>query len=298
MDKTFRITPVYDLLLRGSPEMPIGLYHLHLATADQLCRLYYRAGMLTTVKTRLKALADHGYIQADATPIKHHTPAKVYFSSRYYYTLAQKGMRYLEDIGLDIDKSFRASNETGKHSLFIDHALELNDILIAALRLKFTDPRFYLARYVHERTLKRTPYKVSQSSAQVSLIPDAFLDVHQRRPGQTDLSLPLILEHDRGTEQQLHFRRRIQAYRALLQAKGQTQLFGTEAVTVAFTTFVGTRRVMQMRAWAYQELHDTPQLAGMFLFAELPKPLEPRHLLFERRWYTLSNDQPIALLEE
>ncbi len=206
-------------------------------------------------------------------------------------------MRYLAGIGLDTDTSFRASKEVSESYLHLRHALELNDVLIAGLRLKLADPRFYLARYVHERTLKRTPYKVSQNSAQVSLIPDAFLDVHQRRPGQTDLSLPLILEHDRGTEQQQHFRRRIQAYRALLQAGGQTQLFGTEAVTVAFTTFVSTRRVMQMRAWAYQELHDTPQLAGMFLFAELPRPLEPRGLLFERRWLTLASDQPIALLE-
>jgi len=61
--------------------------------------------------------------------------------------------------------------------------------------------------------------------------------------------LPLILEHDRGTEQQQHFRRRIGAYRALLQAGGQTQLFGVEAVTVAFTTFVSYHRIVQMRDW-------------------------------------------------
>ena len=68
-------------------------------------------------------------------------------------------------------------------------------------------------------------------------------------------------------------------------------------MTVAFTTFVSTRRVMQMRAWTYQELQHDPQLAAMFVFAELPHPLEPRHLLLERRWLTLLNDQPIALLE-
>jgi hypothetical protein len=52
--KTFVITPVHDLLLRS-------LNTLHLATADQLCRLNYRRGMLTTVQARLKDLVDNGY---------------------------------------------------------------------------------------------------------------------------------------------------------------------------------------------------------------------------------------------
>jgi len=52
--KPFVITPVYDLLLRDSQDMPIGLYHVHLATAEQLTRLHYKPGMLKTVKKRLK----------------------------------------------------------------------------------------------------------------------------------------------------------------------------------------------------------------------------------------------------
>jgi hypothetical protein len=53
-----------------------------------------------------------------------------------------------------------------------------------------------------------------------------------------------------------------------------------------------------MREWTKTELANEPTLASMFIFAELPKPLEPKHLLFERRWYTLANDQTIALLGE
>ncbi len=65
-----------------------------------------------------------------------------------------------------------------------------------------------------------------------------------------------------------------------------------------FTTFISTKRMQQMREWTKAELQTEPQLASQFLFAELPKPLEPTHLLFERRWYTVMNDQPIALLGE
>jgi hypothetical protein len=246
--------------------------------------------MLKTVSKRLKVLVDNGYVQADCIPTK-------FFKSPFYYTLANKGVHYLEAIGLDTDASFRASKEVSESYLHLRHALELNDVLIAALRLKFADPRYYLSRFVHERTLKRTPYKVSMNGHQVSLIPDGFLDFHVRRPELPDLSLPLILEHDRGTEQQEHFRRRIRAYSAFLSSGAYKQVLGTNAITVAFTTFVSAKRVAQMREWTKAELQTEPQLAGMFIFTELPKPLEPKHLLFERRWLTLTSDQPIALLE-
>jgi len=71
---------------------------------------------------------------------------------------------------------------------------------------------------------------------------------------------------------------------------------GTERITVAFTTFVSSKRVAQMREWTKAELATETQLASMFIFAELPRPLEPHHLLFDQRWYTLTGDQPIALL--
>jgi hypothetical protein len=289
MSKSFAITPVHDLLLRGSSDMPIGLYHLHLATTEQLTRLHYKPGMLKTVSKRLKVLVDNGYVQADCIPTK-------LFKSPYYYTLDTKGMRYLEAIGMDTDVSFRASKEVSESYLHVRHALELNDVFIAALRLKQAHPQYYLSRFIHERTLKRTPYKVTLNGQHVSLIPDGFLDVRQRRQNLPDMSLTLLLEHDRGTEQQEHFRRRIRAYSAFLSSGAYKQLLNTERVTVAFTTFVSAKRVAQMREWTKQELITDPQLAAFFIFAELPKPLEPHNLLFERRWYSITSDTPIALL--
>lgn len=287
MNKAFAITPVYDLLLRGSPDMPIGLYHLHIATAEQLTRLHYKPGMLKDVGKRLKKLTDNGYIQADCIPTK-------LFKSPYYYTLDTKGMRYLEAIGLDTDQNFRASKEVSESYLHLRHALELNDVLIATLKLKRTHPQFYLARYIQERIFKRSPLVVVSSGVTVRLVPDSFLDIRQRTTNQ---SLALLVEHDRGTEQQEHFRRRIRAYKTFLASQAYKDLLQTNHVTVAFTTFVGSKRVSQMRDWTKAELISEPQLSSMFIFAELPKPLAPRDLLFEHRWYTLASDQPIALLE-
>jgi hypothetical protein len=283
MSKAFAITPVHDLLLRGSQDMPIGLYHLHLATTEQLTRLHYKPGMLKTVSKRLKVLVDNGYIQADCIPTK-------LFKSPYYYTLDNRGMRYLADIGLDTDSNFRAGKEVSESYLHLRHALELNDVLIAALRLRYTHPQYSLARYVQERTFKRSPFKVDTST----LVPDGFIEIRQR---ETNRSLCLLLEHDRGTEQQVHFKRRIQAYKEVLSSGAYKQALGVNGVLVAFTTFL-PKRVPQMREWTKAELAAHTQLQNMFIFAELPKPLEAKHLLFERRWYTLTQDQPIALLGE
>jgi Replication-relaxation len=286
MNKVFSITPVHDLLLRGSQDMPVGLYHLYQATAEQLTRLHYKPGMLKTVLRRLKVLVDNGYIQADCIPTKN-------LRSPYYYMLDTKGMRYLQSIGLDTDPNFRSSKEVVESYLHLKHALELNDVLIAALKLKHVDPRYYLARYMHERAMRRDPYRADG----ITLIPGGFLDFRIRATDGPERYLGLILEHDRGTEQQEHFKRRIRAYKSLYAANGTQTMFGVKMALTAFTSFIDMKRVMQMREWTYQELRDSPQLFGSFIFAELPKPLETKHLLFDRRWYTLQDGQPISLLE-
>ena len=263
--------------------MPVGLYQLHLATAEQLTRLHYKPGMLKTVKKRLKVLVDNGFVQADSVPTK-------FFKSPFYYTLSGKGMKYLEDLGMDIDAGFRASKELSDSYLHLRHAIELNDVLIAALRLKYAHPDYYLARYVHERSLKRQPYKANG----ITLIPDGFLDFRDRTSNR---AMCLMLELDRGTEQQEHFKRRIRAYKALYAANGTESMFGVKVAFTAFTTFVGAKRVAQMYEWTRDELQDSPQLMQMFLFADLPTPVESSNLLLERRWFTLTSDQPIALLE-
>ena len=54
---SFSITPAYDILLRGSESVPVGLYQLHMATAEQLCRLHYSMGSIKAVKAKLRSFA-------------------------------------------------------------------------------------------------------------------------------------------------------------------------------------------------------------------------------------------------
>src|SRR5581483_5682308 len=164
MSEAFRITPVHDLLLRGTDEVPVGIYHLHLATAEQLCRLHYSPGSIKVIKARLKALTDHGYLMADVIPSKE-------VRKPYYYTLSPKGLRYLEHLGIDTHTSWRAPRELDRHGLFIQHTLETNDVLIPAALLHQADARYRLHGFVHERVLRRRPFQVQDTE----LAPDAFL---------------------------------------------------------------------------------------------------------------------------
>jgi DNA-binding PadR family transcriptional regulator len=267
----FRITQSYDLLLRGTPQVPAGLYQLQLLTAQQLTRLHYSEGMITTVKTRLKMLTKSGVVQSNMIPSrKMRTP--------YYYTLGKAGVEYLKSVGCDVSESWRASKAVNQNWLFVQHTLELNDVLISALLLHRDDPNVTLKSFEHEHNLKRHPYQATwQSHGRMqtfTVIPDAFLDF-QVVVGDSVRRMPVMLEHDRGTEQQLYFRRRIRAYIAFLKTGTYQRAFGTNAVTVVFTTFEGPERVEQMKAWTQAELEGEPAVLGsLFHFSALTQPLQ------------------------
>jgi hypothetical protein len=276
--------PIYDTLLRGTTETPIGVYHLHLVTAEQLCRLHYSPGSLNAVKARLKTLVDEGYLQADAIPSKR-------LRSPYYYTLGAKGMKYLEDLGLERHVAWRAGKEVDKGTLFVEHTLELNDVLISAALLHRTDARFHLHGFLHERWLRRQPYKATWrqggQSQTFTIIPDAFLDLRLRLPTDRYRRWPLLLEHDRGTEGQQHFKQRIRAYITLCKSEAYRKLFGVHVLSVVFTTFLGVERVEEMRAWTRQELEATNEpmeLGTLFFFSALPRPINPMETWLGPMW--------------
>lgn len=274
----FLLTPVYDVLLRGTSDVPYGLYHLQLAYAEQLCRLHYSENSIKLVKKRLKHLADHGYVQADIKPTRDHgTP--------FYYTLAANGMAYMTELGYDTHDAWRPSKEVRKGIFHLDHTLELNDVLISAMLLHKADPRYVLDLFVGERAMKRNPATMMHQGTKFTVIPDAYL-----RFNTPDGLRRFQIEHDMGTEEQQHFRRRIRAYIALIRE---------EHTPVAFTTFIGEQRVEQMREWTLKELTVTnePRSIGVcFRFASLQPPLNPATIWLTTSWRTPYDDAPHSLL--
>jgi hypothetical protein len=107
------------------------------------------------------------------------------------------------------------------------------------------------------------------------------------------LKAPILLEHDRGTEQQQYFRRRIRAYITLLKSGDYSRLFGAKSVTVAFTTFVGDGRRDQLRAWTRAELGNDP-VGSLFSFASLTRPPPPQCWL-DACWHSPYDDVQVLL---
>jgi Replication-relaxation len=290
IDTSFAITPAYDILLRGDENMQVGLTHLHMLTAKQLCRLHYSSGTWKAVRAKLKLLEKYGYVQHDNVPTK-------CTRSPYYYTLGKLGVQYLKEVGMDINESFRAGKEVDKHALFVQHTLELNDVIISAALLKRSS-NYWLDTFIHERELKRTPYKAHWHGGNFTLIPDAYL-YFRVNIGERQLYKAVLLEHDRGSEEQHYFRRRIQAYLVMLKNKGHTERFKVNSVVIAFTTSAGEQRLKKMREWTLKELEesgDKETLGPAFYFTSLTKPIEPRELWLEPCWYLPYEGQPLALL--
>src|SRR5689334_13567077 len=130
---TFRMKPMYKVLLCGSRQMQVGLYHLYKATPEQLCRLHYSPGSIKAVKARLKTLVEQGYVQSSAFSVEHEGPQRLFFSARYFYTLAPAGVKYLAGLGFDVDESWKPHNNTDRHGLFVPHTVGVNDLIIAAV---------------------------------------------------------------------------------------------------------------------------------------------------------------------
>src|SRR5258708_35700569 len=99
--------------------------------------------------------------------------------------------------------------------------------------------------------------------------------------------MPVLLERDRGTEEQVFLRKRIRVYIAMLTTEAYQTLFGSREVTVVFTTFESERRLEQMRSWTRAELahaNVSRSLGLVFRFASLDKPLDPLDVWFGEQW--------------
>ena len=292
IDTPFRITPALDILLRGTESLPVGLFHLHVATAEQLCRLHHAMGSKKFVKAKLRILEDHGFIQHDELPTKR-------VRSEYHYMMDKAGMEYLWELGMHRDRSFRTAKEVHTNSQFIIHSLEINDVLISAAMLHKAAPACYLHGFMHERVFKRSPCSFSWQDKSDRVIPDAFLEFRRSMPGGSERRLPLLLEHDRGTEYQQAFREHIRAYIGFLRSGAYKERFATERITIVFTTFKGEYRRDQMREWTKAELKwmgESEDIGFNFVFAATANPPEPIKLWLEPCWYTPYSDQPISLL--
>src|SRR5436309_7616139 len=186
--KAFVVTPVHDLLLHN-------LNTLHRATAEQLTRLNYKMGMLTTVKQRLTDLTKAGYVLSLSHPS---------IRLPYMYALDRKGLNYLAAQGIDVREYFRPSQEedSAKNFLFREHMLAISDLLIHALLFEKSEQSYRINSMLHERFFKNHPIKITYQEETKTIVPDAHLAFACTEQNGKEATIPMLWELDRGTEDQ------------------------------------------------------------------------------------------------
>jgi hypothetical protein len=138
----------------------------------------------------------------------------------------------------------------------------------------------------------------------ILVVPDAWLDFLFST--STTPRQPILVEIDRGTEQQQKFKEHI-ASRITYVRKGgaYSQQFGTQYVTIAYATTGSDQRVQTMLTWAREVMRDLGKtsFSPIFHFVRLPQDehrellqLDPEWLFLSPVWQTPNEKQPVALL--
>lgn len=314
--RSFAITEVYDMLLHA-------VYAYHLVAAEQLCRRYYEAGMITTVKDRLKDLVTHGYL--DYLQLR---TAKG--SGPYIYFLAAKGRSYFTRAGCDLKGYYRPSKEKERSYFHLMHALELNDQLIQAARFAETEAGFSLPEMRHDFTLRRKPLRVAikrrvdggMKEETDEIVADAWLEFHTP---YKQARRWIWWEHDRGEASVTKVKTHLRGILAFIKDEGYKQEFGASGMTVVYTTSAGEHRREKLREWTRDILMEQKQslqadasnttfseeaketshavsFGNWFLFTAVPpfRSVPPTHneLFLSNVWYHPFGNKPTAMFRQ
>jgi hypothetical protein len=284
--------PAIRGLSAGDDALLRAVYSYQFVTVEQATRLLFSPGSLVYVRAKLRSLAARGYLQ------RLRLPSSGQGNTPHIYTLARKGIRYLEAAGFADFARFRPSEQQEHSYLFLRHTLRVNDVLIAGALLGELSPGMVLAEMRHEHTLKRTPVYVDVVSGdkkeRIGVVPDGWMDFHLR--GEERMSI--VLELDRGTVEERAFKRKLRGL--LAYANGPYQaFFDSEAITIAFATTAGEGRLRRLRAWCEQTLTEDgrKEHAELLLLTSLPEgELDPRRLFLSPVWQQPFGASSLALL--
>lgn len=243
-------------LTKTDSEILQAVQHYHFLTASQLCRLKYSSGSLTMVQSRLKALANAGYL------LRRYLPYTAVGHPTFLYTLSTTGKRMVAD---DEDEVTRVrKSEIEEMSYFhLSHVIQLNDVLISAELLSRSTPELTLKTMVHDLELKKTPIQVSYecflpNSKRVketaTVIPDAWVD-WRYTPGASGKEKRRVfcIELDRGSIDQNRIKRKFRAYCEVAVSDAYVNLFHTELCQVVYICLTPARRD-QLVDWLEEEL--------------------------------------------
>ena len=275
----------------------------HFLTVEQVIKLRrLSVNSKPKVQIKLKSLFENKFLDRRSLP---HVGTG---NTEYIYALSTKGINLLKEQGFSGFSRFRPDEFRRFAFPHLDHALAVNDFLIAARLLPLSVPAITLFEMRHDLDLKKTPARVTverrlpygdRIDEKVTVIPDGWLDFRMAVP---DRPKPrrrcIVLELDRGTTSIAPFKQKLRAYYGYAISEEYQDLFGTNLCMVAYATTAGLQRLKQMLEWCETELiqQRLEHEANLYRFACLPEELEPKRLFCEEVWYKPFETEPVSLL--
>ena len=301
-----------DRAVITSYELPIlrAILFNHYMTAEQVTRLLYSPGSLTTVQAHLKRLRDaKGLLQVRLHRRTHPQPWT------HVHTLTQRGLRALETLGVDLPERFSPLYHKDMDPRFLDHTLAVTDIVIAATRFAQTGAGVELRGALHEHHLREKSVRVEVTEGAerrlvtVPVIPDLWLDLAVRRDNAERLAPTgapyrecYVWEIDRDTEESKRWKRKVRALCAWARAPYQTGFGDAPLSAIAVLATTGERRGRALLAWTEAVIRELPapeQALPARLFRVSwgePGRCAPAELFTAHRWYRPFESAPVGLL--
>lgn len=254
-------------------------------TSKQLTKaMGYKPSMYTNVKPRLYDLVEEKYLQVVRLPT-------VDGKGPYIYTLAHKGVKYLRELGQEVEVTYRPSNIAELNHSWLKHLLELNDFLICAKQVGDGKSGFRLYRMWHDLMLKRNPIKApvslmatteaeKKSKRMKDVVPDGVLVFRKEQEGKKTLQYSVWIEHDRGTEGRKTIMDKVRAIVAAILSGAVKEYFDIPKIeNVCFITSAGSDRVETLRKWtmeALASLHVKSGMRDLFVFSCFPYAIDQK----------------------
>jgi hypothetical protein len=249
----------------------LAIYDYRVLRREQIELLFFPSK--NTANERLQRLFHHRFLERRWLPVEFGQG-----TSQAIYLLAERGADVVAG-QLSIDRGAlnwrEAHREVG--SLFLEHALMINDVRIAA-SLAAQQRGYAMEKWVKEEALKGMKeyvYLITDGGARrkVAVIPDAYLvlSLGDKRGAH------FFLEGDRGTEANKRWAQKVRAYLAYTESGRYSEQYGTRSLRV-LTVTIGTKRMANLKR--------TTEKAGggqMFWFTTL-EHAQPGEFLNEPVW--------------
>ena len=275
---------MYKLVTKAEDAILRSFFTFPYITSKQVTSLLYSEGSYRSVLQILKKLFSDEYL------LRKPLPSQVLRGSvPYVYWLSAPGRRYLESIGYDFSAWVFPHQMRLSQSSHLWHALEVNDFLIAGVKLSGGNPDVKLMDCRHDLFMQMT--------MNLAVKPDAWQLFHIKGIEEAGIWLEL----DRGTELEKIWKAKVEKIVTYVSDSIKED-FGTRWVTVTVvvpSNIMGAvERVRKLKLWTEHQLikMGKEQECNFFRFLLLPETFAADWLYLAPVWSRPFDERKHSLL--